>query len=55
MNVHANPIVRRSQRHWPKFVAVLALGIRLDGTAYASEVLPARASVGTVQLTGKDD
>jgi hypothetical protein len=50
MNIRTNPIVRGSGRHWPKAVAVLALGISLGGTAYASGVLLPPASVGSVQL-----
>lgn len=50
MNIRTNPIVRGLRRHWPKAVAVLALGISLGGTAYASGVLLPPASVGSVQL-----
>jgi Collagen triple helix repeat (20 copies) len=50
MNIRTNPIVRGSGRHWPKAVALLALGISLGGTAYASGVLLPPASVGSVQL-----
>jgi Collagen triple helix repeat (20 copies) len=50
MNIRTNPIVRCLRRHWPKAVALLALGISLGGTANASGVLLPPASVGSVQL-----
>ena len=50
MNIRTNPIVRGLRCHWPKAVAVLALGMSLGGTAYASGVLVPPASVGSVQL-----
>ena len=50
MNIRTSPVVRGLRRHWPKAIAVLALGISLGGTAYASGVLLRPASVGSVQL-----
>ena len=50
MNIRTNPIVRGLRCHWPKAVAILALGMSLGGTAYASGVLVPPASVGSVQL-----
>src|SRR6201986_3229545 len=50
MSSHSKPTVRSLRHHWPKAVAVLALGISLGGTAYASGVLLPPASVGSVQL-----
>ena len=45
MNIRTNPIVCGLRRHWHKAVAILALGISLSGTAYASGVLLRPASV----------
>jgi Collagen triple helix repeat (20 copies) len=50
MNTRIRAIVRTVWRHWPTSVALLALGISVGGTAYASGVLLPPASVGSVQL-----
>lgn len=50
MNIRTKAVVRGLPRQWPKAIAVLALGISLGGTAYASGVLLPPASVGSVQL-----
>ena len=50
MNSRTKPTVRSLRHHWPKAVALVALGISLGGTAYASGVLLPPGSVGRVQL-----
>jgi len=49
-----NSLLRRGlgmlRRNWPASVALIALGLTLGGTAYASGVLVQRNSVGAIQL-----
>ena len=50
MNSRTKPAVRFLRHHWPEAVALVALGISMGGTAYASGVLLPHDSVGRVQL-----
>ena len=50
MSTRTRSTIRSMRRHWPASVALLALGISVGGTAYASGVLLPPASVGSVQI-----